>query len=199
MIKSFLLSTVAVTTLSFSALAQQSSTINNVDAGKVSAQGKPVVLLGKGVEVGQAAPDFRVVDASFQAKGLADYQNKPILLSVVPSLDTGVCSIQTKHFNEKVAASYPQVAMLTISTDLPFAQKRYCAAEGIDKLETLSDAVWRDFAEKYGLLIKDMGILSRAVFVLDKNHKIVYKQLVSELSKEPDYDNAIAALQALGE
>ncbi len=197
MIKKLLVSSIAVMTFSLSAVAQQSTTINNLDAGKVTAQGKPVVLLGTGVEVGQAAPDFRVVDAKFQAKGLADYQQKPVLLSVVPSLDTGVCSIQTKHFNEQVAANYPQVAMLTISTDLPFAQKRYCAAEGIDKLETLSDAVWRDFAENYGLLIQDMGILSRAVFVLDKNHKIVYKELVSELSKEPNYDNAIAALKAL--
>ncbi|WP_462157874.1 thiol peroxidase [Pseudoalteromonas sp. GB56] len=197
MIKKLLFSSIAVMTFSLSAVAQQSSTINNLDAGKVTARGKPVVLLGTGVEVGQTAPDFKVVDAKFQSKGLSDYQQKPVLLSVVPSLDTGVCSIQTKHFNEQVAANYPQVAMLTISTDLPFAQKRYCAAEGIDKLETLSDAVWRDFAENYGLLIQDMGILSRAVFVLDKNHKIVYKELVSELSKEPNYDNAIAALKAL--
>ncbi|MFY8272731.1 thiol peroxidase [Pseudoalteromonas sp. SSDWG2] len=197
MMKKLFLSSVALAVFSCNLLAQQSETINNVDAGKVTARGKPVVLLGNGVEVGQAAPDFRVVDASFVAKSLTDYQNKPILLSVVPSLDTGVCSIQTKHFNEQVAANYPQVAMLTISTDLPFAQKRYCAAEGIDKLETLSDAVWRDFAQNYGLLIKDMGILSRAVFVLDKEHKIVYKQLVSELSQEPNYDGAIKALDAL--
>ncbi|TMO90536.1 thiol peroxidase, partial [Pseudoalteromonas sp. S3260] len=107
-------------------------------------------LLGKGVKVGDAAPDFRTVNAQFEPRSLNDYQGKAVLLSVVPSLDTGVCSIQTKHFNEKVASEFPQVAMLTVSTDLPFAQKRYCAAEGIDKLETLSDAVWRDFGEQYG-------------------------------------------------
>lgn len=178
-------------------LAQQSETINTIDAGKVTAQGKPVTLLGKGVKVGDAAPDFRTVNAQFEPRSLNDYQGKAVLLSVVPSLDTGVCSIQTKHFNEKVASEFPQVAMLTVSTDLPFAQKRYCAAEGIDKLETLSDAVWRDFGEQYGLLIKDMGLLSRAVLVLDKDHKVIYKQLVSDLSKEPNYDHAIRALNSL--
>lgn len=198
MINKVLLSAlVLASSVSYGAFAEQSTTINTLDANKVTAKGKPVVLLGNGVAVGQKAPDFRVVDDTFQAKGLGDYQQQAVLLSVVPSLDTGVCSIQTKHFNEQVAANYPQVAMLTISTDLPFAQKRYCAAEGIDKLETLSDAVWRDFAENYGLLIKDMGILSRAVFVLDKEHKVVYKELVSELSKEPDYKKAIAALDSL--
>ena len=184
-------------TCSTVALAQQSETINTIDAGKVTAQGKPVTLLGKGVKVGDAAPDFRTVNAQFEPRSLNDYQGKAILLSVVPSLDTGVCSIQTKHFNEKVASEFPQVAMLTVSTDLPFAQKRYCAAEGIDKLETLSDAVWRDFGEQYGLLIKDMGLLSRAVLVLDKDHKVIYKQLVSDLSKEPNYDHAIRALNSL--
>lgn len=178
-------------------LAQQSETINTIDAGKVTAQGKPVTLLGKGVKVGDSAPDFRTVNAQFEPRSLNDYQGKAVLLSVVPSLDTGVCSIQTKHFNEKVASEFPQVAMLTVSTDLPFAQKRYCAAEGIDKLETLSDAVWRDFGEQYGLLIKDMGLLSRAVLVLDKDHKVIYKQLVSDLSKEPNYDHAIRALNSL--
>ncbi|GAP76577.1 MULTISPECIES: thiol peroxidase [Pseudoalteromonas] len=184
-------------TCSTVALAQQSETINTIDAGKVTAQGKPVTLLGKGVKVGDAAPDFRTVNAQFEPRSLNDYQGKAVLLSVVPSLDTGVCSIQTKHFNEKVASEFPQVAMLTVSTDLPFAQKRYCAAEGIDKLETLSDAVWRDFGEQYGLLIKDMGLLSRAVLVLDKDHKVIYKQLVSDLSKEPNYDHAIRALNSL--
>ncbi|MCG7545838.1 thiol peroxidase [Pseudoalteromonas sp. MM17-2] len=184
-------------TCSTVALAQQSETINTIDAGKVTAQGKPVTLLGKGVKVGDAAPDFRTVNAQFEPRSLNDYQGKAVLLSVVPSLDTGVCSIQTKHFNEKVASEFPQVAMLTVSTDLPFAQKRYCAAEGIDKLDTLSDAVWRDFGEQYGLLIKDMGLLSRAVLVLDKDHKVIYKQLVSDLSKEPNYDHAIRALNSL--
>ncbi len=170
---------------------------NSLDAGKVSAQSKPVTLLGQGVEVGQNAPNFKVVDGSFTPVTLDNYQGQAVLLSVVPSLDTGVCSIQTKHFNEKVASEYPSVAMLTLSADLPFAQKRFCKAENIDKVVTLSDSVWHDFGKNYGLIIKDMGLLTRAVFVLDKEHKIVYKQLVDNLSKEPDYDSAIAALKKL--
>ncbi len=170
---------------------------NSLDAGKVSAQSKPVTLLGQGVEVGQQAPNFKVVDGNFTPVTLDNYQGQAVLLSVVPSLDTGVCSIQTKHFNEKVASEYPSVAMLTLSADLPFAQKRFCKAENIDKVVTLSDSVWRDFGKNYGLIIKDMGLLTRAVFVLDKEHNIVYKQLVDNLSKEPDYDGAIAALKKL--
>ncbi|URQ89149.1 thiol peroxidase [Pseudoalteromonas sp. SCSIO 43101] len=170
---------------------------NSLDAGKVSAQSKPVTLLGQGVEVGQKAPNFKVVDGSFTPVTLDNYHGQAVLLSVVPSLDTGVCSIQTKHFNEKVATEYPSVAMLTLSADLPFAQKRFCKAENIDKVVTLSDSVWRDFGKNYGLIIKDMGLLTRAVFVLDKEHNIVYKQLVDNLSKEPDYDGAIAALKKL--
>ena len=170
---------------------------NSLDAGKVSAQSKPVTLLGQGVEVGQQAPNFKVVDGNFTPVTLDNYRGQALLLSVVPSLDTGVCSIQTKHFNEKVASEYPSVAMLTLSADLPFAQKRFCKAENIDKIVTLSDSVWRDFGKNYGLIIKDMGLLTRAVFVLDKEHNIVYKQLVDNLSKEPDYDSAIAALKKL--
>lgn len=170
---------------------------NSLDAGKVSAQSKPVTLLGQGVEVGQQAPNFKVVDGNFTPVTLDNYRGQAVLLSVVPSLDTGVCSIQTKHFNEKVASEYPSVAILTLSADLPFAQKRFCKAENIDKIVTLSDSVWRDFGKNYGLIIKDMGLLTRAVFVLDKEHNIVYKQLVDNLSKEPDYDSAIAALKKL--
>ncbi|MGB6141021.1 MAG: thiol peroxidase [Pseudoalteromonas rhizosphaerae] len=172
-------------------------TENTLDAGKVSAQSKPITLLGQGVKLGDKAPDFKVVDGSFTPITLADYQGKAVLISVVPSLDTGVCSIQTKHFNEKVASQFPNIAMLTISADLPFAQKRFCKAENIDKITALSDSVWRDFGQNYGLIIKDMGLLTRAVFVLDASHKIVYKQLVADLSTEPKYDPVISALNAL--
>ncbi|MFC3032324.1 thiol peroxidase [Pseudoalteromonas fenneropenaei] len=170
---------------------------NTLDMGKVMVQSKPVTLLGTGVSIGQAAPDFKVVDAGFSPVTLANFKDKAVLISVVPSLDTGVCSIQTKHFNEKVASEFPAVAMLTISADLPFAQKRFCKAENIDKLQTLSDSVWHHFGEQYGLIIKDMGLLARAVLVLDANHKIVYKDLVGELTKEPNYEAAIQALKAL--
>lgn len=98
---------------------------------------------------------------------------------------------------KKVAQQFPGVAMLTISADLPFAQKRFCKAENIDKVTTLSDSVWRDFGQKYGLIIKDMGLLTRAVFILDKSHKVIYKQLVSSLSTEPEYDSVIEKLKTL--
>ncbi|ADT68742.1 Putative periplasmic thiol peroxidase [Pseudoalteromonas issachenkonii] len=170
---------------------------NTLDAGKVTAQGKPVTLLGQGLKVGADAPNFKVVDDSFTAITLENYQGQAVLISVVPSLDTGICSLQTKHFNEKVAQQFPGVAMLTISADLPFAQKRFCKAENIDKVTTLSDSVWRDFGQKYGLIIKDMGLLTRAVFILDKSHKVIYKQLVSSLSTEPEYDSVIEKLKTL--
>jgi thioredoxin-dependent peroxiredoxin len=108
-----------------------------------------------------------------------------------------VCSLQTKHFNEQVAQQFPTIAMLTISADLPFAQKRFCKTENIDKVTTLSDSVWRDFGNKYGLIIKDMGLLTRAVFILDNSHTIVYKQLVSNLATEPEYKTVIEKLKTL--
>ncbi|WP_076924126.1 thiol peroxidase [Pseudoalteromonas sp. EB27] len=170
---------------------------NTLDIGKVSAQGKPVTLLGKGVSVGDSAPNFKVVDDNFIPVTLEDYKGQAVLISVVPSLDTGICSLQTKHFNEKVASQFPAVAMLTISADLPFAQKRFCKAENIDKITTLSDSVWRDFGQKYGLIIKDMGLLTRTVFILDESHNIIYKQLVSSLSTEPEYNSVIEKLKTL--
>ncbi|WP_024605321.1 MULTISPECIES: thiol peroxidase [unclassified Pseudoalteromonas] len=170
---------------------------NTLDAGKVSAQGKPVTLLGQGISVGDSAPNFKVVDDNFIPVTLEDYKGQAVLISVVPSLDTGICSLQTKHFNEKVAAQFPSVVMLTISADLPFAQKRFCKAENIDKITTLSDSVWRDFGQKYGLIIKDMGLLTRTVFILDESHNVIYKQLVSSLSTEPEYNSVIEKLKTL--
>jgi len=170
---------------------------NMLDIGKVSAQGKPVTLLGKGISVGDSAPNFKVVDDNFIPVTLEDYKGQAVLISVVPSLDTGICSLQTKHFNEKVASQFPSVVMLTISADLPFAQKRFCKAENIDKITTLSDSVWRDFGQKYGLIIKDMGLLTRTVFILDESHNVIYKQLVSSLSTEPEYNSVIEKLKTL--
>ncbi|MBA6410508.1 thiol peroxidase [Pseudoalteromonas sp. 5Ae-yellow] len=170
---------------------------NTLDAGKVSAQGKPVTLLGQGISIGDSAPNFKVVDDNFIPVTLEDYKGQAVLISVVPSLDTGICSLQTKHFNEKVASQFPSVVMLTISADLPFAQKRFCKAENIDKITTLSDSVWRDFGQKYGLIIKDMGLLTRTVFILDESHNVIYKQLVSSLSTEPEYNSVIEKLETL--
>ncbi|REL32263.1 thiol peroxidase [Thalassotalea euphylliae] len=163
----------------------------------VKAGNKFVTLLGNQVKEGQKAPDFKVVNDSFGPVSLSDFANKPVLISVVPSLDTGVCSLQTKRFNEEVANLPGNVVMMTISNDLPFAQKRFCKTENIDKVKVLSDAVWRDFGSKYGLLIKDMGLLTRAIFIIDEQRNIAYKELVANISQHPNYDNALATLKAL--
>lgn len=163
----------------------------------VKAGNKFVTLLGQQVHEGQTAPNFDVVNESFIKVTLEQFKGKTVLISVVPSLDTGVCSLQTKRFNEEVANLPENVAMLTISNDLPFAQKRFCKAEKVDKLKVLSDAVWRDFGSKYGLLIKDMGLLTRAIFIIDEQGKIAYKELVANISQHPNYDNALATLKAL--
>ncbi len=167
-------------------------TTNLVMAGK-----KYVTLLGDQVNLGENAPNFKVVTESFAPVTLNEFKNKHVLISVVPSLDTGVCSIQTKRFNEEVANLPEDVVMLTISNDLPFAQKRFCKTEKVDKIKVLSDAVWRDFGLKYGLLIKDMGLLTRAIFIINADGKIAYKELVEKLSQHPDYDTALVKLKSL--
>ncbi|GHB55820.1 2-Cys peroxiredoxin [Psychrosphaera saromensis] len=165
----------------------------------VKAGDKPVALLGTQVNLGQSAPNFKVVDNKFSVKTLADFAGKPLLISVVSSLDTGICSIQTKRFNDEFANLPQDIVMLTISTDLPFAQKRFCQTENIDKMQTLSDSVWRDFGMNYGLLIKDMGLLARAIFVISPEGNIAYKEIVNRLSGQPDYDAALAAINAVSE
>jgi len=163
----------------------------------VKANNKFVTLIGTQVYVGEKAPNFKVVNESFAPITLQQFSGKNILISVVPSLDTGVCSLQTKRFNDEVANLSNDTIMLTISNDLPFAQKRFCKTEKIDKIKILSDAVWRDFGSKYGLLIKDMGLLTRAIFIIDSQGKIAYKELVANISQHPNYDIALSTLKAL--
>lgn len=163
----------------------------------VMAGNKYVTLLGNQVKVGDQAPNFKVVTESFSPVTLADFKNKSVLISVVPSLDTGVCSVQTKRFNDEVANLPADVIMLTISNDLPFAQKRFCKTEKIENIKVLSDAVWRDFGQNYGLLIKDMGLLTRSIIIIDEQGNIAYKELVANISQHPDYDTAIAKLKSL--
>ncbi|QBY05380.1 thiol peroxidase [Thalassotalea sp. HSM 43] len=161
--------------------------------GLVVAGGKPITLLGKQLYTGYDAPNFDVVDERFNKISLTDFKGRTVLISAVPSLDTGVCSLQTKRFNEEVGNLPENVVVLTISADLPFAQKRFCNTEGVDALKVVSDSVWHDFGEKYGLIIKDMGLLSRSIFVINGRGKIVYKELVPDISKHPDYDKALRA------
>jgi thiol peroxidase len=161
--------------------------------------GKPAVLLGNQPSPGTAAPDFKVVDGAFKPVKLSDFKGKVCLISAVPSLDTPVCSLQTKRFNSEVANLPSNVVAMTISMDLPFAQKRFCDAEKVDRILVLSDHVWHDFGTNYGILVKDMGLLARAVFVVGADGKIAYMQIVPELTQHPDYDAALLAVrQAAG-
>jgi thiol peroxidase len=163
----------------------------------VKANSKFITLLGTQVDVGQKAPNFKVVNESFVPVTLAEFSGKNLLISVVPSLDTGVCSLQTKRFNEEVASLPKDIVMLTISNDLPFAQKRFCETENIDKIRVLSDSVWRDFGKNYGLLIKNMGLLTRAIFIIDSSGIIAYKEIVADISKHPNYELALSTITAL--
>jgi len=166
-----------------------------VRLSEVKAGERPLELQGSPVSLQTLAPDFKVADPGFKPVKLSDFAGKTVLISTVPSLDTGVCSIQTKKFNEEVSTLPADVVILTISNDLPFAQKRFCQKEQVDKLLVLSDAVWGDFGSSYGLRIKDMGLLTRAVLIVDRNGKLVYQQLVPLLSQEPDYTAALTTLK----
>ncbi len=161
----------------------------------VKAGGKFVTLLGEQLEVGDQAPPFKVVDKNFSPVKLSDFTNQTLLISVVPSLDTGVCSIQTKRFNDEAATLPKNITTLTISNDLPFAQKRFCDTEGVNSMTVLSDSVWRDFGTKYGLLIKNMGLLTRAIFIINNQGRIVYKELVTNISQQPNYDKALTQVR----
>jgi len=161
--------------------------------GLVVVRGKPIVLLGTAVNVGDAAPDFTAVDMEWAPVKLSDFKGKVVILSTVPSLDTKVCSLQTLHFNSESAALAPAIQIVTLSEDLPFAQKRFCAAEKVAGLRVLSDTVEREFGLKYGLLIKGRSLLARAVLVVGKDGKVAYEEIVPELAREPDYAKALDA------
>lgn len=164
--------------------------------GIITFKGNPFTLLGPEVKVGDMAPDFAVVDTGLQPVSLASWAGKVKIISSVPSLDTPVCDTETRRFNEEAAALPGDVVVLTVSLDLPFAQKRWCGAAGIDRVVTLSDYQNRSFADAYGLLIKELKLLTRAVFVVDAADVIRYIQIVPEVTSEPDYAAAIAAARA---
>lgn len=160
-------------------------------------KGNPATLLGAEVKVGDAAPDFRVVDNGLQPVTLATDAGKVRLITVVPSLDTPVCDAMTRKFNQDAAALPDAVVVYTISVDLPFAQKRWCGNAGIDKVKTLSDYQDRSFGVNYGVLLKDLKLHARAVFVVDTHDKVAYVELVPEVTAEPDYTAALNAVKAL--
>jgi thiol peroxidase len=141
------------------------------------------------VKVGDTAPDFTAVDTDLKPVKLSDFKGKTVVISAVPSLDTPVCEIQTKKFNQEAASA--NATIVTISMDLPFAQKRFCGANGITAVKVVSDYKDRDFATKYGLYIKELGLISRAVLVVDKNGKVAYEEIVKEVTQEPNYKAAL--------
>jgi thiol peroxidase len=165
--------------------------------GIITFQGNPLTLVGKEPQPGNPAPDFQVLDNGLAPVTLADFKGKIKILSAVPSLDTPVCDTETRRFNKEAAALPDSIVVLTISMDLPFAQARWCGAAGIDRVKTLSDYQERSFADAYGILIKELKLLARAVFVVDATDTIRYVQIVPEITSEPDYDAALNAAKAL--
>ncbi len=163
----------------------------------VTFKGNPLTLIGKELRPGDPAPDATLVNQDLQPVRLSDYFGKILLISVVPSLDTGVCSAQTKRFNEEASQLPESVKVLTVSMDLPFAQKRFCGAENIDKIEVLSDHRDGSFGQAYGTLIKELRIESRAVFVVDPQGIIRYVEYVPEITNHPNYDLALQAVRTL--
>src|SRR5262245_52080928 len=166
-------------------------------SGAVTFKGAPLTLAGDAVAVGKPAPDFKLhyFEGGLKTITPADLKGKPTIISVVPSLDTPVCQVQTKTFNTKLGELGDRINALTVSLDLPFAQNRFCGAEGI-KMRSGSDYQDRNFGNSYGTLIEELKIMSRAVFVLDANGKVVYAQYVPEVASEPDYEPALAALKS---
>jgi thiol peroxidase len=167
-------------------------------SGAVTFKGTPLTLAGQEVKVGSPAPDFKLhyFEGGMKELKLADLKGKPTIISVVPSLDTPVCQVQTKTFNTKLGELSDKINAVTVSLDLPFAQNRFCGAEGIKNIRSASDYQDRNFGNSYGTLIEELKILSRAVFVLDKGGKVVYAQYVPEVTSEPDYEPALKALQS---
>jgi thiol peroxidase len=159
----------------------------------VTARGKPLTLIGKMPQAGEMAPAFTAVANDMSTFTFDPKAGQVWVLTSVPSLDTPVCSAETKRFNEEAAKLGPGVTVLAISMDLPFAQKRWCGAEGVSGVQTLSDARDRSFARKYGLQVKETGLLARAVFVVGKDGKITHAQLVPELTNEPIYEPILVA------
>jgi len=165
--------------------------------GIVTVFGNAMTLLGNAVTVGQKAPDFVALDNDLNPKTPADYAGKVLIIAAVPSLDTPVCDVETRRFNSEASKLGEGVHILTISMDLPFAQKRWCAAAGIDRITTLSDHRDASFGINFGVLIKELRLLARAVFVVGKDGTVKYMEIVPEATHEPNYDAALAAAKAL--
>jgi thiol peroxidase len=166
-------------------------------SGAVTMKGNPLTLTGNEVSEGDAAPDVTLVNNDLQPAKISDWKGKVVVLASVPSLDTPVCDMETRRFNSEATGLGDDVVILTVSMDLPFAQKRWCGANGVKNVITLSDYQTGAFGEAYGVMVKEIRLLARAVFVLDRDGKIQYQELVKEIAEEPDYNAAIAAVKKL--
>jgi thiol peroxidase len=162
--------------------------------GVVTMRGNPLTLIGPEIKAGQKAPEFQAVGKGLAPVGLDQFKGKVKVISVIPSIDTPVCDAQTRRFNEE-ATKLGGVEILTVSMDLPFAQARWCGAAGVDKITMVSDFKDHDFGTKYGVLMKETGLLARAVFVVDKNDNVTLAEYVKEVASHPDYEATLAAAE----
>ena len=160
-------------------------------SGIITMKGNPLTLVGQELKIGHMAPDVVLANNDLESVSLSSYRGKVCIISSVPSLDTPVCDMETRRFNEEAGALGDDVAIITVSMDLPFAQKRWCGAAGVDKVITLSDYGDMSFGNAYGVLIKELKLLARAVFVLDRQGAIQYIQLVNEVTEEPGYQEIL--------
>lgn len=165
-------------------------------SGLATFAGTPVTLTGNAIKVGDKAPEFTGVNQSLQPVSLSAFKGKTVVIAIYPSIDTGICQKQNHKFNE-IAGSMKDVVVLSVSLDLPFAQKRYCAAEGLSNIVTLSDYKEREFGLKYGYLIKELALLSRGTVVIDKEGTVRLVEIVPEITTEPDYDTTLKLLAKL--
>lgn len=165
--------------------------------GIVTMKGNPLTLVGKEIKVGDTAPDVTLVDNDLSPIKLSSFRGKVCVMASVPSLDTAVCDLETRKFNETASALGPDAAILAVSMDLPFAQKRWCGAAGVTNVQTLSDHREAAFGASYGVLIKDLRLLARAVFVVDKEGVVRYIEVVREQTNEPNYEAALDAVHKL--
>lgn len=165
------------------------------DNTKVSFKGNPVTLVGNEIKPGDIAPDFTVLDKTLTPRTLKDYQDKVKVIAVYPSIDTGICAAQNRKFNEIASTLSEDIVVLSVSCDLPFAQSRFCAAEGLNHVVTLSDHKETDFGLKYGFLIEELRLLARGTVIIDKSDVVQYVEFVPEIVTEPNYDAALAAVK----
>ena len=163
----------------------------------VKMKGNPITLVGNEVKVGDAAPDFEVLDDGLQPVKLSDYRGKVVILTSVPSIDTPVCDTETRRFNDEATKLGEDVVVFAVSMDLPFAQKRWCAAAGIENVKVLSDHRDAAFGSAYGVLIKELRLLARTVFIVDREGTVQYVQYVEETTEEPNYGDVLGAAQKL--